>query len=330
MSKTVNMSVGSGGKEMHSFIKEYIIKKLGNDTLNRMDDASIITSPSNRIAFTTDSYVVSPIFFDGGDIGRLCVCGTVNDISTSGAKPMALSLSFILEDGVLIEDICKVIDSIAIACKEAGVSVVTGDTKVVEKGKGDKIYINTSGIGFIKEGINISSHNAKEGDQIIVTGTIGDHEAAMMKSRGLINFNTNIKSDVAPLNKKVEKLLDMTDQVHVIKDPTRGGLASALFEIAENSNCEIRLIEDKIPVAPNTKAVCELLGLDPLYLANEGKYVIVCPSDSVKHVLDVFGKEAKVVGSVVSVSKARLNVETATGGLRRLAMLDSLQLPRIC
>ena len=328
--KNITLSIGSGGKDMHTFINDYIIKKLGNDILNKMDDASVLVSKEGRLAFTTDSYVVSPIFFEGGDIGRLCVCGTVNDLATSGATPLALSLAFILEDGVAVDDICKIIDSIAKACKEANVRIVTGDTKVVEKGKGDKIYINTAGIGFIEDGVNLSSHNALVGDQIIVTGTIGDHEVAMMKARKLINLDVKIKSDAAPLNLLVETLLKKTKNIHVIKDPTRGGLASALFEIVNNSNCEIRLIEEALPVSKDTRAVCNLLGLDPLYLANEGKFIILCPQNSVKMVLDVFGNSAKVIGSVISVGKPKLNIETFSGGIRRLGMLDSVQLPRIC
>jgi len=328
--KNITLSVGSGGKDMHAFVNDYIIKKLGNDVLNKMDDASVLPCNGSRIAFTTDSYVVSPIFFDGGDIGKLSVCGTVNDLATSGAKPVALSLAFILEDGVLLEDICKIIDSIAATCKEAKVKIVTGDTKVVEKGKGDKIYINTAGIGFIEDGIDLSSHNAELGDEVIITGTLGDHEVAMMKARGLINFNIKVKSDAAPLNLFIEELLKSTKNIHVIKDPTRGGLASALFEIANNSTCEIRLLEESLPVSKDTKAVCDLLGLDPLYLANEGKFVILCPKASTKTVLTLFGQEARIIGSVVSVGKAKLNIETFSGGIRRLGMLDSVQLPRIC
>jgi hydrogenase expression/formation protein HypE len=328
--KTITLSIGSGGKDMHDFINDYIVKKLGNDILNKMDDACVLVSKEGKLAFTTDSYVVSPIFFDGGDIGRLCVCGTVNDLATSGAIPVALSLAFILEDGAAIDDLCKIIDSIARACKEADVKIVTGDTKVVEKGKGDRIYINTAGIGFIEDGVNLSSHNALIGDQVIVTGTIGDHEVAMMKARELINLDIKVQSDAAPLNLQVQALLKKTKKINVIKDPTRGGLASALFEIANNSNCEIRLIEETLPISTDTRAVCSLLGLDPLYLANEGKFVILCPQESIKFVLDVFGKEARVIGSVISVGKPKLNIETFSGGIRRLGMLDSVQLPRIC
>jgi len=328
--KNVTLSIGSGGKDMHAFINDYIVKKLGNNILNRMDDAGVLDLKGGRLAFTTDSYVVSPIFFEGGDIGLLCVCGTVNDVATSGARVVALSLAFILEDGVSLEDICKVIDSIAKTCKEANVKIVTGDTKVVEKGKGDKIYINTAGIGLIEDGVHISSHNAQLNDQVVVTGSVGDHEVAMMRARGLINLDVKVKSDAAPLNLLVEELLKKTKDIHVIKDPTRGGLASALFEIASNSNCEIRLVEETIPISKDTKAVCDLLGLDPLYLANEGKYVILCPKDSTKAVLTVFGKNAKVIGSVVSIGKVKLNIETFSGGIRRLGMLDSVQLPRIC
>ncbi|MFH1223878.1 MAG: hydrogenase expression/formation protein HypE [Pseudomonadota bacterium] len=327
----VTLNLGSGGREMHNFISGYIIKRLSNSVLNKLDDSAVLLNrPDLRIAVTTDSYVVSPLFFPGGDIGKLCICGTVNDLSTSGAKPYAITLSFILEEGTPLEILKKIIDSIAKTAKQADVKIVTGDTKVVEKGKCDGVYINTCGIGFIKKGINLSTHNAKQGDVVLVTRSIGNHEATLLKYRGVIKFDAEIKSDVAPLNKKVEELLSLTKNIHVIKDPTRGGTASALYEICEHSKCGIRLFEKNIPVDKNVKALCALIGYDPLYLANEGCYIVVCPKGSEKYVKKVFGAHAVVIGEVISSKKAELTVETKIGGIRKLGMLETMQLPRIC
>ncbi len=329
--KDITMNLGSGGKEMHNFISSYIVEELKNGILEKLDDAAVMENSNKaRIAMTTDSYVVSPVFFDGGDIGRLCVCGTVNDLSTSGAKPYALSLAFILEEGASIETIKIIIDSIKIAAKEADVKIVTGDTKVVEKGKGDKIYINTCGVGFIDNGVNISTHNAVIDDIVMISGPIGNHEVAMMKARGMVTFDINIKSDVSPLNRKIEKLLEKTKQIHVIKDPTRGGLAGALNEICKNSRCGIRIIEENIPVDPEVEAVCNLLGFDPMYLANEGKYVIVCGKEDEIFVKQIFGTEAKVIGTVIRDEKAMVTLQAKSGGIRKLGMLETTQLPRIC
>lgn len=330
MKNRVGMNHGSGGRQMHKFISQCVIDKLKNGVLERLDDSAVLENyKTGRIAMTTDSYVVSPLFFDGGDIGRLCVSGTVNDLTTSGAKPYALSLAFILEEGVSYETIEKIVDSIVTAAKEADVKIVTGDTKVVERGKGDQIYINTCGIGYIPEGVNVSTYNAKEGDAVMVTGNIGDHEVAMLKARKMINFEVDIKSDVAPLNKGIEKVIDKTNKINVIKDPTRGGVASALWEICQHSNCEIELDETMLPIDKSVKAVCELVGFDPLYLANEGKYIVVCPKESVDTVIESFPK-ARVIGTVKSNSKANLLLKTEVGGVRRLGMLETTQLPRIC
>ena len=330
-SKNITMNFGSGGREMHQFINSYIIEKLKNGVLEKLDDAAVLENfPNKKLAMTTDSYVVSPIFFEGGDIGKLCICGTINDLATSGAKPYAVSLAFILEEGVSIDALKKVIDSIAQTSRDADIKIVTGDTKVVEKGKGDLIYINTCGIGFIEEGISLSTHNAKSGDLIIITGSIGNHEVAMMKSRGMIDFDVNVKSDVAPLNKKVELLLTKTKNIHTIKDPTRGGLASALNEICEHSKCGIRLIEESIPIDREVQAVCALVGFDPLYLANEGKLIIICPKSDSKAVLNVFGEASKIIGEVNGDEKHQLTLLTKSGGIRKLGMMETIQLPRIC
>jgi hydrogenase expression/formation protein HypE len=329
--KNVTMNLGSGGRQMHQFINSYIVESLKNGILEKLDDSAVMENTTNaRIAMTTDSYVVSPVFFEGGDIGRLCVAGTVNDLSTSGAKPYAITLSFILEEVIPFDTIKKIIDSIAVTAKEAGVNVVTGDTKVVEKGKGDLIYINTCGIGFIDDGVNISTHNARPGDSVIVTGPVGNHEVAMMKARGMINFDVDVKSDVRPLNKKVEELLKITKKIHSIKDPTRGGLASALNEICEHSGCSIRLIEESIPIDPGVNAACNLLGFDPLYLANEGKLIFICPKTEEAVVLRIFGSSASIIGEVTADDKKWLSIVTKNGGIRRLGMLETTQLPRIC
>ena len=331
MDKKININVGSGGKQMQQFINEIILKKLGNNILNILDDSAVLDlNGSKKIAFTTDSYVVNPIFFEGGDIGRLCVCGTVNDLATSGAKAKYISLSLIIEEGFSLFDLEKIIDSLAATANEAGVLIVTGDTKVVEKNKCDGLYINTTGVGTIDDGITLSTHNACDGDVIMVTGNLGDHEVALISSRKLVDFNINIKSDLAPLNKKVEELLSLTKLVHCIKDPTRGGLAGVLNEIATNSSCEINVFEEKIPFSEGVKAVCSLIGFDPLYLASEGRYVIVCDQQAEPLVKKVFGDMACSIGRVRHSNKGAVTLETSFGGLRKLNILDGLQLPRIC
>lgn len=330
MSEKISINHGSGGRQMHEFIETCIVTKLGNGILERMDDSAILQNESEQqLAMTTDSYVVSPIFFEGGDIGRLCVCGTVNDLATSGAIAKYLSLAFILEEGISLKTLEIIIDSIAHAAKQAGIKVVTGDTKVVQKGRGDQIYINTCGIGFIPKDVNISTYNAKPDDAVIITGSIGNHEVAMIKSRKMVDFDFSIESDVTPLNIFVEKLLKKSPHgINVVKDPTRGGIASALKEISEHSQCHIHIEEEKIPMDQNVSAICELLGFDPLYMANEGKYIIICNQQRVEDVLDIF-EEAKVIG-IVKDGKADVTLETNLGGVRRIGMLEVTQLPRIC
>ncbi len=326
----IGLNVGSGGRQMQDFIKEVILKKLGNNILNVLDDSAVITMEKGRIAMTSDSYVVSPAFFKGGDIGRLCICGTVNDLATSGAKAKYISLSFIIEEGTSLADIEKIVDSVSITAKEAGVMIVTGDTKVVEKGRCDLMYINTTGIGVLDEGVSISTHNAVEKDVVMVTGPIGDHEASLVIYRKLIDLNIDIKSDVAPLNLKIEELIGQTKGVHAIKDPTRGGLSGSLNEIADNSNCEIEIFEDKVPFSNGVKALCDIVGFDPFYLASEGRYVIVGSSDIEPVVKKVFGNGASVIGRVNSNKKRGVVMHTELGGLRKLGVMDGIQLPRIC
>ncbi|MDA3865052.1 MAG: hydrogenase expression/formation protein HypE [Deltaproteobacteria bacterium] len=328
--KIITINHGAGGRLMHEFIHDSIVAHLGNSKLDKMDDSSVLQNYPHKLpVLTTDSYVVHPVFFSGGDIGRLCVCGTVNDLAASGAEPLALTLSFILEEGFELEKLDKIIASIGKTAKEAGVEIVTGDTKVVEKGKGDGIFINTAGLGFVDPGVSISSHNTLPGDLVLVTGPLGNHEMALFKDRENMNFQYSVQSDVTPLNLKVKELLAHTRNIHTIKDPTRGGLASALTEIAQNSQVRIELEEEKIPVDKEVKAMCDLVGFDPLYLANEGKYIIVCPPEETPKVKAAFGSETTVIGQVEK-GQPDLILNTASGGNRRLIMMENIQLPRIC
>jgi len=327
----ITLTQGSGGRQMHKLIHDHLISRLSNGILEKLDDSARLSNETTgKLAMTTDSYVVSPLFFNGGDIGRLCICGTVNDLATSGAEASYLSLSFILEEGFLLSDLKKIINSIAETADEAGIKIVTGDTKVVEKGKGDGIYINTCGIGFIPDGVNLSSYNGVQGDIIAVTGPIGNHETALMLARNMLKFETDIHSDAAPLNRSVSQLLKLTNGIKTIKDPTRGGLASALYEIAGNSSCEILLNEETIPVDKNVQAVCDLAGLDPLFLANEGKYIIVCKPESKNAVLKVFPQSSFIGEISQSLPSGRVLMETKSGGIRKIGMLETTQLPRIC
>ncbi len=325
----VDINVGAGGKQMQDFISKIIVSELGNPILNVMDDSAKLPSERNRTAFTSDSYVVSPVFFNGGDIGRLCVCGTVNDLASSGAVAKYLSLSFIIEAGASLEDIKKIVSSIALTAKEADVSIVTGDTKVVEPGKCDVLYINTAGIGFIDNGVEISSHNAKDGDIVMVTGPIGDHEACIIMSRGILKIGLEVKSDLAPLNKKVQELLSLTKDVHVIKDPTRGGLAGALNDIVSNSSVTANIIEKDVPFSDEVKTLCDVAGFDPFYLASEGRLVIVGRPSIEGAVTKVFGPKARNIGNIKKGTKDVL-LSTNIGGLRKLRMMDGIQVPRIC
>lgn len=326
----IGLNVGSGGRQMQEFIRDIILKKLGNKILNIMDDSAVLEVEGKRVVMTSDSYVVNPVFFNGGDIGRLCVCGTVNDLATSGAKAKFLSLSFIIEEGTSLSDVERVVDSISRTAKEAGVLVVTGDTKVVEKGRCDLIYINTTGLGVLDERISISTHNAVGNDIVMVTGPVGDHEASLIIERRLVDLNIDIKSDLAPLNLKMEELIKMTNGIHSVKDPTRGGLSGSLNEIAENSACEIEIFEDKVPFSDGVKALCDIVGFDPFYLASEGRYVIVGAGEIEPAVKKVFGEGAVVIGRVSKAKKPGVIMHTGLGGLRKLGVMDGIQLPRIC
>jgi len=318
---------------MHDLIKSFM-PRLANPILEKMDDSAVF-EVSGKIAFTTDSYIVQPIFFPGGDIGKLAVCGTVNDLAMSGAKPLYLSLAFIIEEGLQVADLKKIVASIASTAAEAGVKIVTGDTKVVGKGGADKLFINTAGVGSVPEGVNISAANARAGDKIILSGTIGDHGIAVLSKREGLKFDIPVPSDCAPLQGLVAGMLAVTPDIHCMRDPTRGGLATTLNDFAEQSNVGIEIEEGKIPVNKAVRAACELLGLDPLYIANEGKLVAVVPAAKAAAVLrrmkaHQYGSNAAIIGKVVTEHPRRLVMKTALGASRIVDMPVGELLPRIC
>ena len=326
---------GSGGKLTHDLVKQIFLPWLKNPFLEPLDDSAKITNQHGSIAFTTDSYVVNPIFFPGGDIGRLAVCGTVNDLSMVGATPSYLSLSLIVEEGFSIELLKRIVSSIHETAEKAGVSIVTGDTKVVEHGAADQLFINTAGIGWIRPGVNLSGVNARPGDRILLSGTLGDHEMAVLSQREGFKFQGELKSDCAPLNDLVGKMLDACPSIRCMRDPTRGGLATTLNEIASMSNVGMVIEEEKVLVRESVKGISELLGLDPLYLANEGKLIAICPPDEAERLLEVMrghplGRNAEVIGSVTQENRKRVTLHTLIGGHRILDMLTGGQYPRIC
>jgi hydrogenase expression/formation protein HypE len=326
---------GSGGKLSHDLIKQIFLPRFLNPFLEPLDDSAKITNQNGSIAFTTDSYVVNPIFFPGGDIGKLAVCGTVNDLSMIGATPSYLSLSLIVEEGFSIELLKQIISSIHEVAEQAGVNIVTGDTKVVEHGAADQLFINTAGIGWIKPGVNLSGINAKPGDKILLSGYLGDHEMAVLSQREGFKFQGELKSDCAPLNDLVGKMLDACPSIRCMRDPTRGGLATTLNEIASMSNVGMVIEEEKIPLRESVKGISELLGLDPLYLANEGKLIAICPPNEAERLLEVMknhplGRNTEIIGRVTGENPKRVILHTLIGGHRILDMLTGGQYPRIC
>jgi len=335
MNDTISLAYGGGGILTQSLINELIVKELGNEALNKLDDSAILGLPKGKIAFTTDSYVVQPIFFRGGDIGKLAVCGTVNDLSMVGASPLCLSLSLIIEEGFAFDDLRKIIKSVRQASKEAGVKVVCGDTKVVEKRAADKIFINTSGIGKGISKNSISGSNVRPGDVVIVSGSIGDHGIAILSEREGIEFKAHIKSDCAPLNGLVKAMIKTGADLHCMRDPTRGGLATILNEIAKQSHAGIEIDEDRVPVKEEVKGACEILGLDPFYIANEGKLVAFVKAKDASKVLKTmkkhkYGKASKIIGRVTSRNRNVVILKTSVGGERILENFSGEQLPRIC
>lgn len=335
MNEQITLAHGSGGSMMHELIKAVFKKHLSNNILDRGDDAAELIMSGKRLAFTTDSFVVSPIFFKGGNIGKLAVCGTVNDLCTSGAKPLYLSCGFILEEGFPVKQLEEIVASMAQTAAECGVKIVTGDTKVVPKGAADKIFINTSGIGEIPEHINISGSNAKPGDSVIISGPVGDHGCTILLERENLGINTSLQSDCAPLYSMAESLLQAVPDVHVLRDPTRGGLATTLNEISQQSKTGICLVESQIPVRDELRGVCELLGMDPLYMACEGRLIVIVPKASEQAALTAlrgskYGSGACVIGEVTSEYPGKTYMKTLAGGSRILDMLVGDQLPRIC
>jgi len=325
---------GSGGKLAHELVEKSFVKAFSNPFLAKLDDSAVIDF-SGRLAFTTDSYVVSPIFFPGGDIGKLAVCGTVNDLAMSGAKPLYLSLSFIIEEGLPQSELNQVVDSVQKAAQEAGVEIITGDTKVVHRGSADKLFINTAGVGIIPEGVDISGSNARPGDKVILSGTIGDHGIAVISQREGLSFSTQLESDCAPLGGLVAEMLNASPNIHCLRDPTRGGLATSLNELAKQSKVSIRIEEEKIPVREEVLAACEMLGFDPLYVANEGKLVAIVPAEDAEKVLQAmrennYGKGAAIIGEVGAEHPGRVVMKTCLGASRIVDMLVGDLLPRIC
>lgn len=334
MDENILLAHGSGSKLSHDLIEKNLLPPLTNPLLARLDDSAVFDF-SGRLAFTTDSYVVSPIFFLGGDIGKLAVCGTVNDLAMSGAQPLYLSLSFIVEEGLPLDELNKVVGSIKAAAEEAGVKIVTGDTKVVNHGSADKLFINTSGIGMVPQGVNISASNARVGDRIILSGAIGDHGIAVMSQREGLKFSVPVQSDCAPLNKLVAEMLKASSDINCLRDPTRGGLATTLNEFAKQSKVGIRIEEEKIPVHEGVRAACELLGFDPLYVANEGKLVAIVAAKDAGKVLakmkkNIYGAEASIIGEVIEEHRGRVVMKTRLGASRIVDMLSGELLPRIC
>jgi len=328
---------GSGGKLSHDLVSDLFVKYFNNNYLDKQTDAAILELSGNQLSFTTDSFVVDPIFFPGGNIGKLAVCGTVNDLAVSGATPLYLSAGFIIEEGFSFEDLETIVRSMAEEAKKAGVVIVTGDTKVVNRGKCDKIFINTAGIGKIEtQHVHIGEGSRiKPGDKIIINGSIGDHGMAVLAARKELNIQSDIQSDCASLNGLIQNILTASDGIKFMRDATRGGLATVLAELADKKDFGITLEESSLLVRPKVRAFCELLGFDPLYIANEGKVVVIVDPDSAEKVIQAmianeFGKDARIIGEITDGYPGKAWINTGIGGKRILDMLAGEQLPRIC
>jgi hydrogenase expression/formation protein HypE len=323
---------GSGGKMMHQLIREYFSPAFG---IEGAGDSAIVNVPSKRLAYTTDSYVVTPLFFPGGNIGDLAVCGTVNDLAVAGAEPLFLTAGFIIEEGFPLVDLKKIIASMAAAAKLAQVQIVAGDTKVVNKGKADGIFINTSGVGVLRDGVEIAASRIKAGDRVIISGEIGNHGVAILAERNGLTFQPPVQTDTRPLHDLVKKMLEVTSDIHFMRDPTRGGLATTLKEAALESGLCIKIQENALPIPPQVKGACGLLGLDPLYVANEGILIAILDNrhaDAVAAAMKShsFGRNTVIIGDVVEAPTGMVLLETAIGGSRIIDMLPGEQLPRIC
>lgn len=331
----VDMTHGGGGRAMAELIRDLFHRHLKNPVLDQGHDAGVFDVPPGRLVMSTDAHVISPLFFPGGDIGSLSVHGTLNDVAMAGAWPVSLAASFILEEGFPLADLERIVISMARAALEAGVPVVSGDTKVVESGKGDGVFITTSGVGVVPEGVAISPASAKPGQAVLISGTLGDHGVAILSKRENLDFETEIRSDSAALHRLVGQMLEAVPGLSVLRDPTRGGLATALNEIADASGVGIALEEKAIPLRPEVESACELLGLDPLYVANEGKLICICDDADAERLLNVMrahplGRDAARVGQVVADAGKLVVMETGFGGSRVVDWLSAEQLPRIC
>lgn len=342
LKNTINMSHGAGGKAMHKLIDDIFLKTFSSQSdglIEQEDQArfelSNLNEMGSKLAFTTDSYVVDPLFFPGGDIGKLAVTGTVNDLAVGGAKPLYLSCSFIIEEGLEIEVLKRIVHSMQQTAEDAGVKIVTGDTKVVPQGACDKLFINTAGVGVIQSNVNIAASHAKTGDVVIVNGYMGDHGAAIVDARGELAIENTIETDCQALNGLISNMLAICPDIHCMRDVTRGGLLTVLNEFAQASKCSIDVIESDIPVRPEVRALCEILGLDPFYLANEGKLAAVVPDYIADELLEVMqqhpaGKHAAIIGKVVASERSQVCLTTAFGTKRIADVLVGDQLPRIC
>ncbi len=331
----VDMSHGSGGRAMAQLIDELFVKHFDNELLRQGNDFACCAPPAGRMVMSTDCHVVSPLFFPGGDIGALSVHGTINDVAVSGARPLYLSAGFILEEGLPLALLEKIVASMGRAAKSAGVPVVTGDTKVVERGKGDGVFITTTGVGVVPEGVDISGERARPGDAILINGSIGDHGVAVMACRENLSFDTSINSDSAPLHELVAAMVEAVPDIRCLRDPTRGGLATTLNELAQQSAVGMLLQESAIPLKPAVAAACELLGLDPLYIANEGKLACICAAEDAPRLLQVMqahplGAGAAIIGEVIADEHNLVQMKTALGGSRVVDWLVGEPLPRIC
>jgi hydrogenase expression/formation protein HypE len=331
----VEMTHGAGGRATAQLVDELFIRHFDNDLLNQGNDQAVFDVSAGRMVMSTDGHVVSPLFFPGGDIGSLSVHGTINDVVMSGARPLYLSAGFILEEGFPLADLERIVSSMAAASKEAGVPVVTGDTKVVEKNNGDGVFITTTGVGVVAHGVQLSGSQARPGDKILVNGFIGDHGIAILSKRENLEFETQITSDSAALHDLVADMIAAVRDLHCLRDPTRGGLATSLNELAWQSGVGMRLCEEDIPVRPDVGAACELLGIDPLYVANEGKLIAICVADEAERLLRIMqnhplGRNAAIIGEVVEDENHFVSMQTGFGGSRIVDWLAGEQLPRIC
>lgn len=331
----VEAAHGSGGLAMSTLIEKLFMTYFDNPWLSARNDSAVFEVSSGRMVMSTDAHVVSPLFFPGGDIGVLSVYGTVNDLAMSGAKPLYLSASFILEQGFPLSDLEQIVRSMAWAAKQAGVHIITGDTKVVERGQADGVYISTAGVGIVPFGLHITGANAKVGDKILVSGAVGDHGIAIMSYRQHLNFGTSIQSDTRPLNDLVMQMVNTVPEIHCLRDPTRGGLATTLNELAKQSSVGMVIDEASIPIKTEVASACEFLGLDPLYVANEGILIAICPADKSEALLEVmqaheYGQDAALIGEVIQDDRPLVQLKTTFGGARILDWLNGEYLPRIC